>query len=63
MKFIYVMNDKDKDTMLAMGYTLLKENKKNKVYVFVNKDTAVFSDSLDIDKANISYVLSDTIAF
>lgn len=63
MKFIYVMNDKDKDTMLAMGYTLLKENKKNKVYVFANKDTAVFSDSLDIDKANISYVLSDTIAF
>lgn len=58
MRFIYVMNSKDKDKLEALGYNLLKADTNNSVFVFENKMNLNFE--LDED---IQYVLSDTLTF
>lgn len=58
MRFIYVMNSKDKDKLEALGYNLLKADTNNSVFVFENKMNLSFE--LDED---IQYVLSDTLTF
>lgn len=63
MKFIYVMNATDKEKMIALGYTLIKGDERNNVYIFSNKDTVTFSDETDIEKAGIRHVMSNVIAF
>jgi len=42
MHFIYVMSEQDKDKMLALGYVMMKEDAKNRMWVFLNKDTKTF---------------------
>lgn len=37
MRFIYVMDKKSKKELLKRGFTLLKEDKRNGVWVFENK--------------------------
>ena len=58
MRFIYVMNSKDKDKLEALGYNLLKADTNNSDFVFENKMNLNFE--LDED---IQYVLSDTLTF
>ena len=58
MRFIYVMNSKDKNKLEALGYNLLKADTNNSVFVFENKMNLNFE--LDED---IQYVLSDTLTF
>ncbi len=61
MKFIYVMDKKAKKELLKKGFTLLKEDKANGIWVFENKyanDEACFS--LDVE---CPHVLSDVLTF
>ena len=63
MKFIYVMSEEDKEKMLALGYRFVKSDDRNGVHVFSNKDTALFSDSDELEKAGIRHVDTDIIVF
>lgn len=63
MRFVYVMKKEDKDKMVAMGYSLIKEDKKNNLWVFENKDVTTFASEDEITNAGISFVLSDILTF
>jgi len=58
LRFIYVMNSKDKDKLEALGYNLLKADTNNSIFVFENKMNLNF----ELDE-EIQYVLSDTLTF
>lgn len=63
MRFVYVMKKEDKDKMVAMGYSLIKEDKQNNLWVFENKDLTTFASEDEITNAGISFVLSDMLTF
>ncbi len=63
MHFIYVMSAKDKDEMLSLGYSLVKEDTRNSMWVFQNKDTTTFACEDEISGAGIKFVLSSTLTF
>ncbi len=63
MRFIYVMSEGDKDKMLSLGYVLVREDKRNYMWVFQNKDTASFACKKEISGAGIRFALSDTLTF
>lgn len=63
MRFIYVMSQADKDKMIAMGYALLKEDKRNHIWVFENKDVNTFAYDEEITCAGVSFVASDMLTF
>lgn len=56
-KFIYVFTPEDCEKLLSSGHTLIKEDRKNSIFVFDNSETYVF----DID--DLIYVMSDTLTF
>lgn len=58
MKFIYVLSPESRDEMIAAGYTLLKEDKHNKIWVFENGEPSNFSLTFDFP-----HVLSDVLTF
>lgn len=55
--FIYVMDVESKDKLINLGYELLKNDEKNTIWVFSNKEDRQF-DSLDIP-----CVVSDVLTF
>ncbi len=55
--FIYVFCEDARDQLLNMQYMLLKQDEANRLYVFTNESR------LDFERANISYILSDTLTF
>lgn len=57
MKFIYVFNSKDKDTLESAGYKMLKADDKNSVYVFKAEDRLAFALS------NVNFIPSNTLTF
>lgn len=57
MKFIYVFSTEDKDTLLKVGFTLLKEDARNSIYVFGKNNALTFA------LADVSYVETDTLTF
>lgn len=63
MRFVYVMKKEDKDKMVAMGYSLIKEDKRNHIWVFENEDVATFASEDEITNAGVSFVLSDMLTF
>lgn len=63
MHFIYVMSVRDKDKMLSLGYSLVKEDKRNSIWVFQNKDTTTFACEDEVSSAGIKFVLSNTLTF
>ena len=64
MQFVYVMNVADKDIMLQRGYRLIKEDFRNNVWVFQNRDSSNFNSGDTIEDAGLSlFVLSDTLTF
>lgn len=63
MRFVYVMKKEDKDKMVAMGYSLIKEDKRNNIWVFENKDVTTFASEDEITNAGVSFVLSDMLTF
>lgn len=63
MHFIYVRSEQDKDKMLALGYTLIKEDKRNNMWIFQNKNTELFACNAEMSAAGIKFVLSNTLTF
>lgn len=57
MKFIYVFSKDDRDVLLKAGFTLLKEDTRNSIYVFGK------SNSLTFALTEVSYIESDTLTF
>lgn len=58
MRFIYVMDEKSKDTLLKKGYNLLKNDGENNIWVFENPHLDVLEFDLDVP-----HVLSDVLTF
>lgn len=63
MHFIYVMSEQDKDKMIALGYTLMKEDIRNFIWVFQNKDSEKFAINDEMSKAGIHFIPSNTLTF
>lgn len=63
MHFIYVMGDKNKERMLVLGYNLIKEDVSKHMYVFENKPDSNFDSENELDRENISFVLSNMLTF
>lgn len=57
MKFIYVFSKDDRDILLKAGFTLLKEDIRNSIYVFDK------SNSLTFALTEVSYIESNTLTF
>lgn len=57
MKFIYVFSLNDKEKLQNAGFTLLKEDAKNSIYIFANSEKMVF----ELD--NVGHVLSNVLTF
>lgn len=63
MKFIYVATKEDKDRMLAMGYSMLKEDLRNNMWIFSSMgDSPLFSINRLTD-SGIRFSLSNTLTF
>ncbi len=60
-KFIYVFNKEDKDKMLKRGFTLLKNDERNSMYVFALTVSDGFSFEL-LDGVE-KYTFSNTLTF
>lgn len=56
-KFLYVFSKDNKDLLIAAGYTLLKSDDKNDLYVFVNQANLAF------DLADMYFVRSNVLTF
>lgn len=56
-KFIYVFSELEKDRLLAMKYEMVKCDKDQHIYVFLNKAR------IDFAVGDIKYALSDTLTF
>lgn len=54
-KFIYVFNKEACDVLTMMGYVLMQSDYRNSIFVFAN------DPAKDITRADISYILSDTL--
>lgn len=63
MRFVYVMSEEDKNKMLAMGYSFIKKDVRNNIWVFENKDVTTFASEDEIANAGIAFVLSDMLTF
>ena len=63
MRFIYIKSQSDKEKMLELGYTLIKEDTHNGIWVFLNKDVEIFDHDVEIKKAGIQFTLSSTLTF
>lgn len=57
-KFIYVFTKEAMKDLKKRGYELLREDEKNQIWIFVNKDP----DSLEFT-TDYQCVLSDTLSF
>lgn len=56
-KFLYVFSKDNRDLLIAAGYTLLKSDDKNDLYVFVNQANLIF------DLSDIYFVRSNVLTF
>jgi len=57
------MSEQDKEKMISLGYVLLKEDKRNHIWIFQNINTEKFAGGGEISKAGIQFALSDTLTF
>ena len=58
-KLIYVFSQEDKNVLEIKGFTLLKQDEENNIYIFVYDDSLYSKFGLD----NIDYYLSDSLTF
>lgn len=58
-KFIYVFDVSARDKLLAAGFSLLKADDKNEMYVFNASSNLNFK----LSSADISYLTSNTLTF
>lgn len=55
--FIYVFSTEDMEKMLAAGYSLMKADEKNNMYIFAD------SDGMSFDLSDMCFVRSNTLTF
>lgn len=60
-KFLYVFESDVRDFLIAKGYSLLKNDERNNVYIFANRLEAKFA--LDDKFKDESVILSNTLTF
>lgn len=58
-KLIYVFSQEDKNVLEINGFTLLKQDEENNIYIFAYDDSLYSKFSLE----NIDYYLSDSLTF
>ena len=63
MRFVYVKSEQDRDLMLALGYALMKEDKRNHIWIFQNKNDIAFDSDGKLDNVGVKFVLSNSITF
>ena len=63
MRFVYVKSEQDRDLMLALGYDLMKEDKRNHIWIFQNKNDIAFDSDGKLDNVGVKFVLSNTLTF
>lgn len=63
MQFVYVMTATDKEKMLQLGYSILKEDLNNHIWIFSAPEELHFSANDPLADAGIRYVLSNTLTF
>jgi len=56
-KFLYVFCIEARDSLLRRGYNMIKEDLKNRVFIFESKSCVPFPDE------NYAFVFSDTLSF
>lgn len=54
-RFIYVFNTEARDRVQSLGFHLLQSDEFQHIYIFIN------DDKLDITKADVSYLTSDSL--
>lgn len=59
-KFIYVFSKEDYETMLSLGYTVLKEDATRNIFIFLYANEKRQDFSM---RPNVTYCLSDTLMF
>lgn len=59
-KFIYVFDEGTRDILIKAGYSLLRCDEVNALYVFANEDCIKFSFS---DVPKIKYLMSNILTF
>lgn len=59
-KFVYVFNTVARDKLLSAGYQILKNDERQNMFVFENKDSHNFAKNYT---GNFTFVLSDTLTF
>lgn len=62
MNFIYVMQENDRDKLIELGYTLVKEDLHNHVWIF-NNSSSIFSSEGELEKFGIQFVASNILTF
>lgn len=60
-KFLYVFKSDVRDFLISKGYSLLKNDERNNVYVFANRLETKFA--LDDKFKDESVILSNTLTF
>ena len=55
--FVYVFDKESRNKLIDLGYQLVKEDPKNFIYVFENKNNIVFEEN------QIQAVFSNTLTF
>lgn len=63
MRFIYVMKTEDANKLIEMGYSLIKEDKQNHIWVFENRDVNTFVYDDELASAGVMFVASDILTF
>lgn len=56
-QFIYVFCEEDRDSLLASGYALLKQDDANNIFIFMNREEQRYA------KLKLPHLLSDTLTF
>lgn len=59
-KFIYVFDIKDADILIKAGYSLLRRDEINNIYIFVNEDRVNFNFS---ENPDIKYTTNNILSF
>lgn len=59
-KFIYVFDAIARDRLLSAGYQILKNDERQNMFVFENKDSHTFAKKYTGD---FTFVLSDSLTF
>lgn len=59
-KFIYVFNLDDVDILIEAGYSLLRRDDANKIYILANEDCVYFNFS---ENPTIKHITSNILSF